>query len=70
MENQDDEALEWKRTRRFQVEAPNSYESDASGKKIVQIKLLEVLFLEQVCTLVFMQDLTKFVKDKEEDQST
>lgn len=50
--------------------APNPYEvNDDDSRdvkdKTVNIKMLDVLFDNQVCSLVYMTDLTKVMKDNE-----
>ena len=42
----------------YEVRDPNPYSATSGKKKIIQVKILEVLYDEQVCNLVFMQDLT------------
>jgi len=54
----------------FEVTEPNLYENDADKKKTVQIKILDVLFDDQICSLVYMQDLTKFKEETERDKQT
>lgn len=36
----------------------------------MQIKILDILFDDQVCYLVYMQDLTKFVEDGKKEKQT
>lgn len=57
-------------TKTFEVQEPNSYEHEGDKKKIVQIKILDILFDDQVCSLLYMQDLTKFKEDTDRDKRT
>jgi len=44
------------------VNSPNLY---ADGKQqVVQIKIMDVLFNEQVCHMVYMQDISSMHKEK------
>ena len=57
---------------KFTVIAPNPYESAADGankgvtRKTVNIKMLDILFDNQVCSLVYMTDLTQIIAESEE----
>ena len=55
----------------FEVVDPNPY-AEASEPKMVQIAILDVLFDNQVCNLVYMQDLTEIAKknNKEKGQES
>lgn len=46
--------------------APNEEETE----RIVTIKIMDILFNDKVASLVYMQDLTKFVKENETIQQT
>jgi len=47
-------------TQTFAVETScNKYTSESDGGKIVKIKILDVLFDNQVCSLVQLRDVTK-----------
>ena len=53
---------------KFTVVAPNPYERSADGskgvtRKTVNIKMLDVLFDNQVCSLVYMTDLTQIIAE-------
>ena len=47
------------------MRAANAYEKDNFESKVVQIKVLEVLYKDKVCNLVDMHDITRMIKDKE-----
>ena len=47
----------------YEVENPNLYSDPSQKNKIFSIKILDVLFEEQVCNLVYMQDLTEVYKE-------
>ena len=49
---------------------PSQTEENKIEKKIVQIKILDILFDDQICYLVYMQDLTKFVEDGKKEKQT
>ena len=53
----------------FEVIKANPYEEIDKQKKYVQIKVLDVLFNDQVCNLVFIKDIT-YVYEKQEQQKT
>ncbi len=46
---------------------PNPYAEDYKKQKTVQIRILDVLFADQDCTLIYMHDLTKFVAKQRHD---
>ena len=48
---------------------PNPYAENTNQMKIVQVKILEVLFNDQVCNLVYMQDLTQVYLNKEREKT-
>jgi len=57
-------------TKKYEVFLPSSTEENKIEKKIVQIKILDILFDDQICYLVYMQDLTKFVEDGKKEKQT
>ena len=57
-------------TKKYEVMLPSQTEEGKTEKKIVQIKILDILFDDQVCYLVYMQDLTKFVEDGKKEKQT
>ena len=54
----------------YEVLDPNPYSQYDSGdsKKIVCVKVLDVIFEDEVCSLIYMQDLTQFHKEKDKDK--
>ena len=53
----------------YEVESPNPYSDESQKKRIFYFKILDVLFNEQVCNLVYMQDLTEVYKEKERNEA-
>ena len=47
----------------YEVENPNLYSDQSQKKRIFSFQILDVLFEEQVCNLVYMQDLTEVYKE-------
>ena len=47
--------------RTFEVEQPNPYSTEE--RKVVQIQVLDVLYNNEVCNLIYMQDVTKLVDE-------
>ena len=47
------------------LKEPNPYAENTEQTKIVQIKVIEVLYNDQVCNLVYMHDLTQLYKETE-----
>ena len=54
----------------FQVEKANVYEDRATANKVVQIKIIEILFKKELCNLVYMRDITKMVEGAQSDSTT
>ena len=49
----------------FAVEkSPNNYSNDSGRESIFKIKILDVLFDNKVCNLVYMKDITKLFKSR------
>lgn len=44
----------------FSVQKPNRYAEEAKSK-ILQVKIFDVLFNEDICNLVYMRDITKLM---------
>ena len=44
------------------VDSPNRYEFSQDSKKIVQINILEIIFDNKICNLIYIHDITKFFK--------
>ena len=51
------------------TESPNPYLEDGKSNLAVNIKILDVLYGNEVCSLVFMQDLSAFVQDSKKEQA-
>lgn len=49
----------------FEVESANQYSEKEDKKRVVQIKILDVLYNDQVCDLIYMQDITKVYREQE-----
>ena len=47
----------------FEVENPSQYSEQSQKLRIFSFKILDVLFNEQVCNLVYMQDITEVYKE-------
>ena len=49
---------------------PNPYAAAISGSvKYVQIKILDILFDDQLCNLVYMQDVSQVYKEHEREKA-
>ena len=48
--------------RTFQVTPPNVYE-ESSTPLTVQVTIIDIIFQDKVCNLLYIQDLTKLVQD-------
>jgi len=48
----------------FAVKSPNKYESADTSIKYLKIKILDVFFNSQVCSLVYIRDITKLIEIK------
>ena len=57
-------------TRRFRVNMKNRFEGTEEPERIVTIKVIEIIFDDRVCSLVYMQDLTKFIQENETIRQT
>ena len=53
----------------FNVSAPSSNDTSEDSELTVNIKMLNVLFDDQVCSLVYMTDLTKVIREGEQKQT-
>ncbi len=53
----------------FKVENANPYADDIQKVKTVQIRVLDMLYEDEISTLVFIYDLTKFTKFHERKQA-
>ena len=53
---------------RYEVDNPNPYSLQDHGTKFLQVKILEILYNEQVCNLVYMQDFTGIFRENERKQ--
>ena len=55
------------RTLKFRVSTKNAY---ATGRRqeprVVEFRLIDVLFNEEVCSLVYMQDVTKLLSEAQQ----
>ena len=50
----------------FLVDTPNCYEDSNDSQKIVQVDIIDILYDNEVSNLVYMRDITNYVK-KEPD---
>ena len=48
----------------YEVSSANQYKNSEEGLKTVQVKVREVLYNNQVCSLVLLQDLTHFLSTR------
>lgn len=46
----------------FQVDTPNRYEDSNDSQKIVQVDIIDILYDNEVSNLVYMRDITNYVK--------
>lgn len=44
------------------IDSPNRYEISEDSQKIVQINILDVIFDNKICNLIYIHDITKFFK--------
>ena len=44
------------------IDSPNRYEISEDSLKIVQINILDVIFDNKICNLIYIHDITKFFK--------
>ena len=42
----------------YKVKNPNPYCDDKESQKVMQIKILEILYNEEICNLIYMQDIS------------
>ena len=54
-----------KRQQTFIVEEANPFLSDTDRQKTVSVSVIDVLYNNELCSLVYMQDLTQFTKENE-----
>ena len=54
-------------TKKYQVIGKAGQEN-AWQQNIVEVQILDILFDDKVCSLVYMRDLTQFVEDTKRDQ--
>ena len=48
-------------TQYFSVKGANKYEESGTASKIVEIKLIEIVYKNELCNLIYMRDVTKMV---------
>ncbi len=53
----------------FTVNKPNKYEADGDSQKLVQLKILDILFKRKICNLVYIRDVTRLNKDSEKQNT-
>ena len=46
----------------FLVDTPNRYENSEDAKKIVEINIIDILYNNKVSNLVYMRDITSYLK--------
>ena len=46
----------------FLVDTPNRYEDSNDSQKIVQVDIIDILYDNEVSNLVYMRDITNYVK--------
>ena len=51
---------------RFFADAPNRYEDSDDAQKIVEVKIIDILYDSKVCKLVYMRNITNYVKQNPE----
>lgn len=51
------------------MQNPNIYNDQSDQTNFVQVKLLDVLFAEEVCNLVYMQDITSLFRNRERQRT-
>ena len=44
----------------FLIDTPNRYEVSQDSKKVVQINILEIIFDNKICNLIYIHDITNF----------
>ena len=49
----------------YKVDNPNPYALQEEVTKFMQIEIVDILYNEQVCNLIYMQDVTEIYKDHE-----
>ena len=49
----------------YEVLNPNPYDESFNQKKFVQIKVLNILYNDQVCNLVYIKDITSVYIEQE-----
>ena len=50
----------------FLVDTPNHYESSEDAQKIVEMNIIDILYDNQISNLVYMRDITNYVKQTPE----
>ena len=53
----------------FQVKAANNYEEKATGPRTVQLWIMDVLFNNKVCCLVYMRDLSQLLRAQSNEET-
>ena len=53
----------------YEVADPNAYAASTGQVKYVQIKLLDILYDDKVCNLVYMQDVTQVYREHEREKA-
>ena len=48
---------------RYRVRQTNRYDTNQTSVRIVQVKLIDLIFNSKPCTLVLVQDLTQVIED-------
>ena len=45
------------------MKSPNAYADSKDTEKVVQIKMMDVIYYSKVCTLIYLIDVTKLLHD-------
>ena len=48
----------------FIVDKPNRYETAEDAQKIVEMKIIDILYDNKLSNLVYMRDITNYIKQK------
>lgn len=48
----------------FIVDKPNRYETSEDAQKIVEMKIIDILYDNKLSNLVYMRDITNYIKQK------
>ena len=51
----------------YSVASPNAYESTEDAQRTINVKVLNVLFNQRVCNLVYLRDLSSMIKSRKQD---